>query len=34
MLRSLGSPAAISRKTGFRPLALRHTLSGVLPLSS
>jgi hypothetical protein len=34
MLCSLGSPAAISRTSGFRPMALRRTLSDVLPLSS
>jgi hypothetical protein len=34
MLGSLGSPAAISRFSGYRPSALRHTLSDVLPLSS
>jgi hypothetical protein len=34
MLCSLGSPAAISGFSGFRPLALRHALSGALPLSS
>jgi hypothetical protein len=34
MLCSLGSPAAISRSSGVRPLALRHTLSDALPLSS
>jgi hypothetical protein len=33
VLRLAGNPAAVSRKPGVRPVALRPTLSGGLPFS-